>query len=122
MLRPYRCNQAQRMARRPRADRLDQLGEEGATDTRDLGVRVALQRVERKRHTQRRAVPKEGALVLGQGQFREIRAAGSLLHSSELAVALEQRTDPRVAQGVGAGPTRLGSCLRGRTALHKTSI
>jgi hypothetical protein len=86
-----------------RANRLDQLREEGTADTADLGIGVALQRIERERNAQRGAVPEEGTLVLRQAQLGEIRAAGSLLHSGELAVALEQRADARVAEGIGIG-------------------
>src|SRR5437899_8363596 len=44
-----RRDQTQRQARRPRANGLEQLGEEGAAKHRDLGIRVALQRVDRER-------------------------------------------------------------------------
>src|SRR5437879_11176384 len=56
-----RRDQTQRQARRPRANGLEQLGEEGAAKHRDLGIRVALQRVDRERQAQGFAVPEKRA-------------------------------------------------------------
>jgi hypothetical protein len=107
MLRPYisyrggrRRHQTQRPPRRTRANRLDQLRKEGTANTADLGVRFTLERVERERHADRGAISEEQTLALGQRELREIRAARSLRHSGELAVAREQRADARVAQRI----------------------
>src|SRR5207247_1650623 len=56
-----RRNQTQRQARRPRANGLEQLGAEGAAEHRDLGIRVALRRVDRERQAHGFAVPATGA-------------------------------------------------------------
>src|SRR5205809_144017 len=88
-----RRDQTQRQARRPRANGLEQLGEEGAAKHRDLGIRVALQRVDRERQAQGFAVPEKRTFGLGQAQLGMIRAECGLLHTSELAVALEQRPE-----------------------------
>src|SRR5438874_8066906 len=90
-----RRDQTQRQARRPRANGLEQLGEEWAAKHRDLGIRVALQRVDRERQAQGFAVPEKRAFGLGQAQLGMIRAECGLLHTSELAVALEERPDAR---------------------------
>src|SRR5438552_15514796 len=95
-----RRDQTQRQARRPRANGLEQLGEEGAAKHRDLGIRVALQRVDRERQAQGFAVPEKRAFGLGQAQLGMIRAECGLLHASELAVALEQRPDARVGERI----------------------
>src|SRR3989442_1434928 len=95
-----RRDQTQRQARRPRANGLEQLGEEGAAKHRDLGIRVALQRVDRERQAQGFAVPEKRAFGLGQAQLGMIRAECGLLHTSELAVALEQRPDARVGERI----------------------
>src|SRR5882762_2343813 len=95
-----RRDQTQRQARRPRANGLEQLGEEGAAKHRDLGIRVALQRVDRERQAQGFAVPEKRAFGLGQAQLRMIRAECGLLHTSEPAVALEQRPDARVGKRI----------------------
>src|SRR2546425_529025 len=95
-----RRDQTQRQARRPRANGLEQLGEEGAAKHRDLGIRVALQRVDRERQAQGFAVPEKRAFGLGQAQLGMIRAERSLLHTSEPAVALEQRPDARVGERI----------------------
>src|SRR5207249_8103901 len=93
-------DQTQRQARRPRANGLKQLGEEGAAKHRDLGVRVALQRVDRERQAQGFAVPEKRAFGLGQAQLGMIRAECGLLHTSELAVALKERPDARVGERI----------------------
>src|SRR3989475_1386426 len=95
-----RRDQTQRQARRPRANGLEQLGEEGAAKHRDLGIRVALQRVDRERQAQGFAVPEKRAFGLGQAQLGMIRAECGLLHTSEPAVALEQRPDARVGERI----------------------
>src|SRR6267143_2253814 len=95
-----RRDQTQRQARRPRANGLEQLGEEGAAEHRDLGIRVALQRVDRERQAQRFAVPEKRAFGVGQAQLGMIRAECGLLHTSEPAVALEQRPDARVGERI----------------------
>src|SRR5258706_161998 len=95
-----RRDQTQRQARRPRANRLEQLGEEGAAEHRDLGIRVAFQRVDRERQTQGFAVPEKRAFGLGQAQLGMIRAECGLLHTGEPAVALEQRPDARVGERI----------------------
>src|SRR5438552_1322056 len=81
-----RRDQTQRQARRPRANGLEQLGEEGAAKHRDLGIRVAL--------------PEKRAFGRGQAQLGMIRAECGLLHASEPAVALEQRPDARVGERI----------------------
>src|SRR5437773_5069230 len=103
--------------RRPRADRPDQLREKRAAQHRDVGVGVALERVERERDTQRRAVTEKRALRLGQAQRGEIGRERGLLHPGEPAVALEQRPEPRVGErvGVASGVRRRGG--RARLAL-----
>src|SRR6266446_3360919 len=83
-----------------RANSREQLGEEGAAKHRDLGIRVALQRVDRERQAQGFAVPEKRAFGLGQAQLGMIRAECGLLHTSELAVALEQRPDARVGERI----------------------
>src|SRR5216110_1855047 len=95
-----RRDQTQRQARRPRANGLEPLGEEGAAEHRDLGIRVALQRVYRERQAQGFAVPEKRAFGLGQAQLGMIRAECGLFHTSELAVALEQRPDARVGERI----------------------
>src|SRR5207249_9163658 len=95
-----RRDQTQRQARRPRANGLEQLGEEGAAKHRDLGIRIALQRVDRERQAQGFAVPEKRAFGLGQAQLGMIRAERGLLHTSEPAVALEQRPDARVGERI----------------------
>src|SRR5216110_1195535 len=95
-----RRDQTQRQARRPRANGLEQLGEEGAAKHRDLGIRVALQRVDGERQAQGFAVPEKRAFGLGQAQLGMIRAECGLFHTSELAVALEQRPDARVGERI----------------------
>src|SRR6267378_3220765 len=95
-----RRDQTQRQARRPRANGLEQLGEEGTAKHRDLGIRVALQRVDRERQAQGFAVPEKRAFGLGQAQLGMIRAECGLLHTSELAVALEQRPDARIGERI----------------------
>src|SRR5207244_3074481 len=62
-------DQTERQARRARADRPEQLGEERAAEHGDLGIGVALERVERERDPQRCAVTEERALALGQAQL-----------------------------------------------------
>src|SRR5260221_4050758 len=106
-----RRDQTQRQARRPRANGLEQLGEEGAAKHRDLGIRVALQRVDRERQAQGFAVPEKRAFGLGQAQLGMIRAERGLLHTSEPAVALEQRPDARVGERIAVDrkSTRLNS-------------
>src|SRR5438034_7734597 len=95
-----RRDQTQRQARRPRANGLEQLGEEGAAKHRDLGIRVALQRVDREGQAQGFAVPGKRASGLGHAQLGMSRAECGRLHTSELAVALEQRPDARVGERI----------------------
>src|SRR5213078_94693 len=123
-----RRDQTQRQARRPRANGLEQLGEEGAAKHRDLGIRVALQRVDRERQAQGFAVPEKRAFGLGQAQLGMIRAECGLLHTSEPAVALEQRPDARVGERIAVADRlrrrqstlapRLGLGLRPRLGLR----
>jgi len=94
-------DQTERQARRARADRPEQLGEERAAEHGDLGIGVALERVERERDPQRCAVTEERALALGQAQLGVIGGERGLLHTGELAVALEQRPQRRVCERVG---------------------
>src|SRR2546422_11307432 len=101
-----RRDQAERAARRPGADRLDQLGEEGAPQYGDFGVGVALERVERERHAQAFAVPEKRLLGLGQAQLDVIGAERRLFHAGEAAVAFEQRPDAGVGEGIGVGVGR----------------
>src|SRR5438093_878921 len=68
-------DQTERQARRARADRPEQLGEERAAEHGDLGIGVALERVERERDPQRCAVTEERALALGQAQLGVIGGA-----------------------------------------------
>src|SRR5438477_284421 len=95
-----RRDQPQLQARLPRANGLEQLGEEWAAKHRDLGIRVALQRVDRERQAQGFAVPEKRAFGLGQAQLGMIRAERGLLHTSELAVALKERPDARVGERI----------------------
>src|SRR2546422_3920916 len=101
-----RRDQTQRQARRPRANGLEQLGEEGAAKHRDLGIRIALQRVDRERQAQGFAVPEKRAFGLGQAQLGMIRAERGLFHTSEPAVALEQRPDARVGERIAVADRR----------------
>src|SRR5207247_8490118 len=86
-----RRNQTQRQARRPRANGLEQLGEEGAAEHRDLGIRVALQRVDREGEAQGFAVPEKRAFGLWQEQLGMIRDERYLLHTSVSVVSLDDR-------------------------------
>src|SRR3989449_5562261 len=101
-----RRDQAEREARRPGADRLDQLGEEGAPQYGDFGVGVALERVERECHAQAFPVPEKRLLGLGQAQLDVIGAGRRLFHTGEAAVAFEQRPDAGVGEGIGVGDGR----------------
>src|SRR5439155_11208793 len=92
--------------RRPCADRLDQLGEEGAPEHGDFGARIALERVERQRHPQRLTVPEKRAFALGQAQLGVIGAERGLFHTGERAVALEQRSYARVGERIGVAARR----------------
>src|SRR5437667_317311 len=96
-----RRDQSQREPGGASANRFDQLGQEGAAEHRDLGVRVALEGVERERHPQRCAVPEKRALGWGQAELRMIGAACGLFHAGEPAIALEQRPDLSIGERIG---------------------
>src|SRR2546430_6375653 len=98
-----RREQAERETRRPGADRLDQLGEEGAPQYGDFGVGVAFERIERERHAQAFAVLEKRPLGLRQTQLGVIGAEHGLLDAGEHAVALQQRPDTGIGQRIGVG-------------------
>src|SRR5690242_20366575 len=58
---------------------------------------MALERVERERHTQAFAVPEEASFGGRQAQLMEVASTGRCpLHAREAAVALDERRDARV--------------------------
>src|SRR5690242_21456666 len=82
---------------------------------------MALERIERERHTQAFAVPKEASLGRRQAQLMEV-ARRCPLHAGEAAVALDGRAD--VGVGVRLTLPRcggLGARLTRRLALHTAS-
>src|ERR1700752_2173219 len=84
---------------------------------------MALERIERERHTQAFAVPEEASFGRRQAQLMEVALSGGCpLHARQAAVALHERAD--VGVGVRLALPRcgaLGARLAPRFALHTAS-